>query len=225
MKKILVTALVVACTMFVLTTTASALPTMVYSTGFDSGADAAWSNASLASTSALGQYLGNYSLANGATISLSGLPTHTQLALEFDLYLFYTWDGNNTTYGRDYFSLSGDVNGSWTFTNHQSEGQSYPGTPDETYGSAGMHQTQVYRGLDPTGLGDEFLVNHSGGAFSVTFGGPTTQTDEWWGIDNVRVFLDGGDSSPAAHPPEPATMLLLGSGLAGLAGLRKRFQK
>jgi hypothetical protein len=231
MKRVLMTGFLVACTMFVLTTSASALPTMVYSTGFDSGADAAWSNAHLASTSALGQYLGNYSRSNGATLTLSGLPAHSLLALQFDLYLFSTWDGNDTHYGPDFFSLSGDATGSWTFTNHQSEGQSYPGSPDQTYGSPGMHQTHVYRGLDPTGTGDEFLVSHTNGSFSVTFGGPTTQTDEWWGIDNVKVFvneLSEASDTGCAHPsptPEPATMLLLGSGLAGFVGFRKRIKR
>jgi hypothetical protein len=227
MKKFLMIGLMVACTTFTLSTGAFALPMTVYSNGFDSGPDSAWTNASLASNSTLGEYLGNYSLANGATLSLSGLPAHAQLALEFDLYLFNTWDGNDTYYGPDYFSLSGDVNGSWTFTNHQEEGQSYPGVPDETYGSPGAYQTHVYRGLDPTGFGDEFLVSHATGTFSVTFAGPTTQNDEWWGIDNVRVTidLDNAGSFPASPTPEPATMLLLSSGLAGLAGLRKRFQR
>ncbi len=149
------------------------------------------------------------------------MATHTQLSLEFDLYLFATWDGENTIYGKDYFSLSGDVNESWTFTNHQPQGQSYPGSPDEIYGS-GVWATHVYRGLDPTGLGDEFLTDHSGDTFSVTFGGPTTQTDEWWGIDNVRVSIDSVPAPVPAPVPEPSTMLLFGFGIAGLVVYRKK---
>jgi len=60
---------------------------------------------------------------------------------------------------------------------------------------------------------------------------------EWNGIENVRIYLEdlrtanadwdwsdmtvlGNDLKPV---PEPATMLLLGAGLLGLAGFRKRF--
>jgi PEP-CTERM motif-containing protein len=217
MKKLLILALATACMSFCFSTAVSALPVEVYSSSFETGWDTTgWSNTSTASDSNLGNYLGNYYLASGSTLTLNGLPAHSLLSLEFDLYLFSTWDGENLTWGPDYISLSGDVTFSETFTNHQPEGQSYPGSPDETYGAAGAYQTQVYRGLDPTGFGDEFLVSHNAGIFTVTFGGPTTQSDEWWGIDNVRVSVD-------ANPiPEPATMLLLGSGLLGLAGLGKR---
>jgi hypothetical protein len=45
-----------------------------------------------------------------------------------------------------------------------------------------------------------------------------TTNYDWWGLDDVRYA-----SSTAV--PEPTTMLLLGSGLLGLLGLRKRFKK
>lgn len=193
----------------------NACATVIYSTGFESGLDPVWSTGStLASESTLGSYNGNYSLAHGTTLTLTSLPLHATLALRFDLYLFGSWDGENTVWGKDHFSLSGDVAGSWTFTNHQPEGQSYPGTPDEIHGS-GSAATHVYRGLDPTGLGDQFLIDHAGDSFTVTFGGPTTQADEWWGIDNVTVTVD--------TVPLPGTALLLASGLSGLmAGVRRR---
>jgi hypothetical protein len=143
--------------------------------------------------------------------------------LAFDLYLFNTWDGNDPTYGLDFFSLSGDVLFSETFTNHQEEGQTYAGKPDETLGPAGMRQTQVYRGLDPMGSGDQFLIAHSADAFTVTFGGPTTQSDEQWGIDNIRVSIDSLASASADGPSvaEPTTLALLGLALVGLGLWRK----
>jgi hypothetical protein len=79
-----------------------------------------------------------------------------------------------------------------------------------------MSATHVYLGLDPTGFGDEFLIDHTGDTFSVTFGGPTTQTDEWWGIDNVRVSIN-----TISEVPEPATLALMGIGLMGLRRKRK----
>ena len=41
--------------------------------------------------------------------------------------------------------------------------------------------------------------------------------DGWWGLDNIQY----GNNSPV---PEPCTMILLGTGLAGLAGVRRKLK-
>lgn len=201
------------------TAVATPLSNIIYSNNFESQVEAAlWDGANVASDATLGSYLGNYSVSGSTTLTLTGLSPHSQLALDFDLYLFNTWDGEDTQYGKDYFSLTGDVEGSWTFTNHQEEGQSYDGSPDEVYGASGSGQTQVYRDLGLTGADFGFTVSHFDDVFTITFGGPTTQSDEWWGIDNVVVSINDG----TAPVPEPMTLALFGAGLAGFAGFKKR---
>ncbi len=223
MKRRIFTAAIMTGTMFIFYGVAGAIPlaNTVYFEDFESKSLLTeWTNSNTSFDSNVTFYLGDYTTNSSTILTLTGLGAHTELALDFDLYLFGSWDGENTTYGKDYFGLMGDgVDDIWTFTNHQTQGQTYPGSPSEIYGS-GSSATYVYRDFDLTGTGTGINIAHTGDTFSMTFYSNTTQSDEWWGIDNVQVSIN--NDTPI---PEPATMLLFGTGLVGLLGAKRRKNK
>lgn len=224
------------CGLFLLLTfsTVSALPLEVYTADFESGAPSEFSAGSTSSSQigaealnqGLSTYLGKFTLSESTTLTLTGLPPHTELELEFDTYFFNSWDGDATSVGPDFFSLAGDVTFAETFTNHRGEGDSYPGVADVFLNSAGTalssfgssSSTMAFFRLGPTTTGSSFVIPHTGSSFTVTFAGPTSQTDEQWGIDNVRVSVDG---EPAVIPSLSSWGLLLLGGLLILVGLRR----
>ena len=90
------------------------------------------------------------------------------------------------------------------------------GSALSSFGSASS--TMAFFRLGPSNTGSSFIVPHTSSTFTVTFAGPTSQDDEQWGIDNVRVSIDGEPS------PVPTLgqwgLLLLGTMLI-LIGLKR----
>jgi len=216
--------------------TAFALPTQAYTADFESGAPAEFSTGATSSAQigaealnqGLSTYLGQFTLNGATTLTITGLPPHTQLELELDAYFFNTWDGDATSVGPDFFSLSGDVTFAETFTNHRGEGDSYPvmadvflnknGTALSNFGDSSS--TMAFFRLGPSSSGSSFVVPHTSSTFTVTFGGPTSQSDEHWGIDNIRVSTDA--TAPAIPTLNRWGLLIFGS-LVILIGFKSRY--
>ena len=180
---------------------------------------------------------------NTMTLALTGLPSHTGLKVEFDLYIIRSWDGNNTSpdngtpRGPDgwQFAVVGqiplvdttfsnipyvdpykpDYNQSYSPTNPVGFGDFLPQTGADTTVTL---QYDDYLGQFGTNAVYHFVfaIPHTSGTVSLAFTGSPTQliADESWGLDNVKVTA----------VPLPPSVLLLGSGLVGLGllGWRRR---
>jgi hypothetical protein len=216
--------------------------TVVYYSNFETGVPSDFSGAgSLAPTGGYLTYgFDAYFLRNNSNpaaqtvLCLDGLPTHTSIELNFLLAIIDSWDGSTNLGGTgdpDYFNVTVDGSSifSETFDNFNYSDQTYvpPAggllsgpSPTKFAYNAGWPDAAYDMGLDP----DFDNIAHEGSSLTIAWfasgSGWQGGWDESWAIDNVEVILKG--TTPV---PEPATMLLLASGLAGLAAFRRRFKR
>lgn len=220
----------------------AAQTTTVYSNDFSAGAGSEWSPSTTDTTPGtlahpadafLGQF-GNQT----TTLSLTGLATHSQVTVTFDLYMIRTMDGNGPE-GPD----------SWTLTEN---GSTLIATNFAT--ATGLGQTQDFGGPDGsggyltgghyapfTGATEVATLGFLNGSFvedavfplSFTFADASSSLnfnfiggqnqgidDESWGLDNVVVKTI---SSPVPEASTTASFgLLLALGLGGLIVTARR---
>lgn len=167
--------------------------------------------------------LGTHATGGPSAISLTGLAGHSELTLNFDLFIFDSWDGNIGAWwgGPDLFGFTIDgTDYSWAFDNMH---LTYETNPDTTYNTGSYNSINTWGPIDRQFVNyqDGFTFAHSGTDLTISFWGSGLQdiSDESWQVTNLVV---GTNSNPV---PEPTTMLLFGTGLAGLAGSRLRKKK
>jgi hypothetical protein len=217
---------------------------VIYENDFQAAVGSEWSKSTIENTptpyptgprSFLGQF-GNETV----TLTLGGLPAHTAVQLDFDLYLIRSWDGSSGgaplyDFGNDVFRVAvqgGPLLLAETFSNGNPAGQSYGPNANnpaftgaaETYslgyvfndGTINQVMDSVYR--------FNFLFSDTRNlvAFDFSAFGLQGLDDESWGLDNVRVSLLG---MPTRAVDEPATLALLGIGLLGAGLARRRLRR
>lgn len=174
--------------------------------------------------------------ASGSTLTLTDLPPHQGLTIEFDLYIICTWDGNNPGGPLpDHFIFSIDGQPpllNTTFGNVPGCTQYYPdGTLNPPGTGAAATNTLGYTAamcghtqfIEDSTYHLTFTIAHSGSQAVFQFGGGANQycNDESWGLDNVSVTTI--DAIPTVS--EWGMMVMAGLVLAAGCMVIKRRQR
>lgn len=176
--------------------------TLVYSNDFSGTVGTEWSSEDIATSPSGEHFLGEFG-SEGPELTLTGLPAHSELVLEFDLYIIDSWNGNgSTTSGSAPDILTFEVVGGpllkqTTFSNKPADPQAFPGNfPGGSFaaGTDALDVNALGYPDDTDQFGDSiyrlrFVFPHTGSSISLLFGSQQSSAqNEVWGIDNVRVL-------------------------------------
>lgn len=174
--------------------------TLIYETDFESGAGPEWSLSTTTTAPSGEKFLGQLENTT-AVLSLTGLPAHESVTIEFDLYVINTMDGTEPFT----FALDSAPFFVTTFSNASGTPQWFPSeisdgsqSPPQTGAEPDSDELLGYPPINGNDLANavyrlSYTLPHTASSlqFAVTGAGRQGLADESWGIDNVRVFQAG----------------------------------
>jgi hypothetical protein len=192
----------------------AAVAGIVYTNDFEVGSTANLSGVTAIEDSPSGEsFLGFFNLNASSTLSLSGLATHTDVTLEFDVYGIRSLD--STTSG-DSFSL-GMNGGSKLFTDYYGHtgGQILGPTTGTVvnHDSTALGYGSFHGGASTYHYIFTFADSASAIDFNFLFSTQSGWADEAFGLDNIVV-----STNAYASVSEPSVVTLIAIGFAGLLG-------
>lgn len=169
----------------------------------------------------------DYGPTSFATLNLGNLPSHSSINITALLAAMDTWDSDDGgCCAPDLFQIVVDgttVVFQDAYNNIQGSNNNVNGLTDIGFGYQERGFNTFGTFLDQAFDLENELINiaHSSSNLTLTFIGTGAGWEfgdnESWGIDNLRVELNG-----VADVPEPITLSLLGAGLLGLGAMRRR---
>ena len=172
--------------------------TMVYSQDFEQNSDLSmWSHPRIDTTPSGRRFLGQFGN-DPATLNLNGLPKHSAVEVDFDLYVIRSWDGNDSQFGPDQF-VAGIVDVGvllhTSFSNAPWHNQSYPDAfpnGDSPYRTGAVERDSLGYGQDLWGdavYHISLTASHDADDVVLGFAGINLQdlADESFGLGNVQV--------------------------------------
>jgi len=200
----------------------------VFYTGVTGGLSGVTGTESVQGYSAVAGFSGNLlrnattgNPASYTTLTLSNLPTHTSIDINFLFAFIDSWDSTNGSPAPDWFNVKVDGISVLQITAANASGSNtYNGTVLDPLTHRGWWGNYGERAFD---MGPESALSmaHNASTLTIDFfasgAGWQGSSDESWAIENLQV---------TANPvPLPGAVLFFAPGLAGLLAMRRKLRK
>lgn len=191
-------------------------------------------NASNGKSWAGNYFLGNQSRNGTSVVTLTNLPVHTGASIDMLLGFLNSWDsrdGNCCTPDNLDVYIDGTRVLNMTTNNALGSIVDFDGG-NLLVDNGQIDGVQSYSDdLVDMATASALTFSHTASTLTLAIGpsgsGWQGWTDEGWGMDDLRIELTGVQTGGGGGNdiPEPSTLAILGFGLAGLAGVRRRKAK